>query len=177
MSHYKIVSENLKVSPPTRDFILYVSVDPGIKNLAIRCEKRYNNGTIEVPIFKIISVDENFYMKSITESLDELNIDIPDFVIIEKQQTMQKKVIYFIYQHILSYFTFRYENNHTKIISISPKAKSKVFPSIVGTYNQRKKESIEIAKSITDIPDCKKQDDYADTVCQLEAFIKLYKIK
>jgi len=173
------------VEDKKRDFTVYVSIDPGIKNLAVRVEYRYDDGRIYVPLFTVYEIDKTRYVQSITDTFDEMDVEYPDYVIIEKQQNPRASTIMFcVYQHIISYFFFRCQVYDTKIIILSPKAKSKVFPTIKGKH--KKKESIVKAIEITNDDKYKegkmlgykrkKQDDLADTVCQLEAYFELLKI-
>jgi hypothetical protein len=143
-----------------------VSIDPAIKNFALRIEKRYRTGYIET--IQMIKVDFSQY-GDVSESTGTTAVDprilaaatsilnslLPIFqenriVGIERQMAVNYKSSR-IFQHILTYFlimvtTFRYP---CIIMDISPKLKGKVLGAPKGlNYNGLKEWSIEKAIQI-----------------------------
>ncbi|MEM3858066.1 MAG: hypothetical protein QW478_01525 [Candidatus Micrarchaeaceae archaeon] len=163
--------------------IQIVSIDPGLRNLAIRVEKREND-EIKTIYFNRFDVSDNkkltplTFIKIIT-ILEHINNIIynSNIVIIERQMMINSTNVR-IFQHLLTYFLIKFP----KIIisDISPKLKNNYFNLGGLKYNEVKKLSIEKAKEILyhrndrygiELMNGKKLDDLADTVLQIEVWI------
>ena len=157
-----------------------VSIDPGIKNIAVRIELR-NDDSIKTIFFKLIDVSHTIspftYLTEVMESIFELFKDC-NIVLIEQQIVKNHKVMR-IAQHLLSYFITKFHilEKRPFIVEVNPKLKTIRMPS--GSNN--KKWSIEEAKRILEkghdedglavINSSKKKDDLSDTVCQINEFL------
>lgn len=111
-----------------QDYYQVVSIDPSLKNLGFRIERRYINGKI-IPIVYMrknfapqIPKDENGnplqeqliicdYYESITNFLDQYHNEFMNshFVIIERQLPHNHKAVR-ISQHVISYFCIKLKN-------------------------------------------------------------------
>lgn len=179
----------IKVKDDTSDYIIYypypchqlppigqdipdegcqcVSIDPAIKNFALRVEKRYRTGRIET--IQMMKIDFSQYgdvsettgtttvdpriLAAATSVLNSLLSIMQDsrIVAIERQMAINYKSSR-IFQHVLSYFlimvtTFRYS---CIIIDISPKLKGRVLGAPKGlNYSGLKEWSIEKSLEIS----------------------------
>ena len=164
-----------------------ISIDPGVKNLAIRVELRHKDtnqtkhllferNNFEIDNEQGIMVSMLNYLESNWHLMKD-----PHFVIIEKQLPFNYQAVR-ISQHILTYFYMKCQNNdvRTFIIEISPQIKSKVFTKTKMNPKEVKKWCVDKAyevlrknkdeDSITIIEESKKKDDLSDVVIQIEAF-------
>lgn len=210
------------------DGLQTTSIDIAIKHFAIRIEKRFPNGSIELLYFNKIDFREPISATSsatsststsivatnkddeseskgttkispailnrITEFLTSLlpaYYNAPESVIgIERQMAINYKATR-IFQHVLSFFMIHapYFKNYCMIVDINPQLKGNILgaPRKL-TYNELKTwsidKAIEILRqrgdsiSITILQTHRgktktKADDLADTVVQMEAWIRL----
>lgn len=173
-----------------------VSIDPAIKNLAFRIEKRYvQTGWIETVVWD----KQNFYNDDdppqsqllylrINQYLDRHHEQIKnaDIVVIERQLAINYKSLR-VYQHIISYFTFRYPNilctdidPHMKGFKLgAPKGISKpalkqwaveeMYNLLLTRRDQHGLDTIDVWKKKKH-----KLDDLADSLVQIEALCILW---
>lgn len=178
----------VKVKDDTADFIVYypypcitlapikddipnegcqcVSIDPAIKNFALRVERRYKTGYIEtVLMYKVdFSKYGNVVESGGTTTVDPQILNVATYVLdsilpmlqdsrivaIERQMAVNYKSSR-IFQHILTYFMLRVTTfrNPCIIIDISPKLKGKILGAPKGlNYNGLKEWSVEKAIEI-----------------------------
>lgn len=175
--------------PTTRDYYQIGSIDPAVKNFALRVERRYNlnNGTVFVTpgLHTVWDISPKGKYKSqwsnLNDKLDqEFNLfDNCDYIIIEKQLKINKYATA-VQQHVISYLSIRLKNNHrkTKIFIIDSKLKNIVLQSKKGDnikllsiqrcldilMSRNEQSSIDIINATN------KKDDLADVICQIEAF-------
>lgn len=171
-------------------FIKIVSIDPGIKNFAIRIERInfLNKLDYTVEYFDLIQIEENknvsklTLIKKLNDVLISLNESMNDshFILIEEQLGVNSKLIV-IFHHMLSYFLNcgRYES--CNVVAVNPKFKSKKlnFPKFKG--KELKKYTVKYiidlfeerndVESLRRIKSTKKQDDLADTKAMIESFL------
>lgn len=179
--------------PSVREYLQFGSIDPAEKNLACRIERRYRDPTKDTGIFvdtghhtvnnispKGIYKSQwtvlNAYLDSIRHMLVEC-----DYIIIEKQVKMNRKAN-FVQQHIIAFLSLFLINNErkTKIFLVDSKLKNLFL-------NPNKGDNLKALATAKCIllflkredqaglnllnANVKKNDDLADVVCQLEAFI------
>jgi hypothetical protein len=178
------------------DEVKYLSIDPAIKNFAIRIERRCN-GMIEPLLFELIKLGsgkrekvENViinlhnYLVSKIDLMSNVRI-----VLVETQ--MDKTPMIKIQHHLIAFFMHHPIFSNTYIIEVSPKLKSSAFgcPKGLNKY-ALKRWSVEKAKQICIENNdelsheilCShkktkknnlglKDDDLADTIVMLEAFL------
>ncbi len=178
------------------DVINIISIDPGIRNLAIRVESRGirdNTHPIKTLVFDKLrisdadrkmddNVDKLYFL--VTEFLDQyLNIfKTCHLMIIERQLPMNLKAVR-ISQHIISYFMGNLKNitpSLPMIFEIDAKLKGRELGASTH-LNERgiKQWSIDHCKSLLTkrkdytgldiLSKHKKKDDLCDCVCQIEA--------
>ncbi|AYV86069.1 MAG: hypothetical protein Solivirus4_30 [Solivirus sp.] len=185
------------------------SIDVGIKNFAIRVERRHPNGAVE-PIYfnKLDFRSETLQSTDLTETgstkiAPEIFARITQFLLsispilnnnnivgIERQLAANYKASR-VYQHVLTFFCLTIINctGDCMVLDISPKLKSKMFPSGKGFSGAQLKawaitEALQLLEargdqsSIDVIKFHKKKtktkaDDLADTVIQMEALIRI----
>lgn len=152
-----------------QDYYQVVSIDPSLKNLGFRIERRYINGKI-IPIAYMrknfapqIPKDENGnpiveqliicdYYESITNFLDQYHNEFMNthFVIIERQLPHNHKAVR-ISQHVVTYFCIKLKNAPLLpiIVEVDSKLKSRQLgvPKGLGE-RQNKKWLIEKAKEL-----------------------------
>ena len=175
-----------------------ISVDPASTNYALRIEKRYHNGWIRPVVFDKVSIkdiDENdgFTLcntfNNLTNFLDKYKkyYNGTHFVVIERQLPQNYKATR-IAQHTISYFSIILRDCETlpTIIEVDPKLKGKMLGAPQG-INDRQLKSWAIVKASELLVIRKddfsqnimkkfknKQDDLADTICQIEALFVLW---
>lgn len=178
----------------TDNYYQFVSIDPAIKNFAFRIERRYHSGqikTVAFDKFKINCIKEdngNIICDTynlLTSFLDKFEQFYKGchFIIIERQLPQNYKATR-IAQHTISYFLIKLTNSYLlpSIIEIDPKLKGKVLgaPKNI-TDKQLKSWAVEKATIMLNERNDdfaldvfrkfkNKQDDLADTICQIEAF-------
>jgi hypothetical protein len=176
-----------------KNYTQYVSIDPAKKNYALRIERRYHNGDIIPIVFDKVSIISmrtegdatiNDTYKVLTAFLDKYLEFYDDchYIIIERQLPQNYQAGR-IAQHTISYFSVKLFNKPLlpSIIELDPKAKGKYLGAPKGiTDKQLKTWAVETARKllvmrrdqfslgVLDVFKCK-QDDLADTVCQIEA--------
>lgn len=181
-----------------RDYIQFFSVDPAKINFCIRVERRYNFGKIVPIAFDKTAVEESFMKnyngvnivtsktyENINTFLDKYSefFEDCDYFIVERQLPINYKSTR-ISQHTISYFCDKTKNMPLlpEIIEICPRLKGKLL-KVPKNINEKalKAWTVSIARRILKLRGddfsigvmdyfSKKQDDLADTVCQIEAF-------
>ncbi len=176
------------------EYYQIVSIDPAKKNYALRIERRYKNGWITPIVFdktaiECIEVCGDTIICNTYEVLTAFLNKYKDkyyechYIIVERQLPQNYKATR-IAQHTISYFSILLKNSPLmpSIIEIDPKLKGRVLGAPKGINdNQLKRWAIEKARELLTIRRDefslkvldhfkKKQDDLADTVCQIEAF-------
>lgn len=155
-----------------QDFIQVVSIDPAIKNFAIRIEKIYNDGRI-VPIrfgkydvageiidttpknkkFTLKNVEQltSRTFSNINNVLDEFQDKYEDchYILIERQLPKNHKMVK-VMQHIISYFSVVTKNMPLLpwIVEIDPKLKGAIFGFGKCDYNVLKKKTTTLVREI-----------------------------
>jgi hypothetical protein len=171
-----------------------VSIDIGTKNYAIRVERR-KNGIVECLIFDKVDVSsENVNVcevyQNVTDFLDGYTeiLKSSKLILIEKQLKVNYKATR-IMQHTLTYFALLLKHNNAKIYEVDPKLKGKILGVPKGIKNKElKKWASSKARKILEERNedfslgvlnffMKKQDDLADTICQIEAFLIYFKLE
>ena len=167
------------------------SIDPGIKNFAIRIERRtYNPFNVETLLYEKI----DFEKERLSESLGVLTcflnekmskFELCEVFIVERQDVLNYKSTR-IMQHTLSFFSFNFPDrviqefdSHFKSRKLGAPAglskaavKAWTINIVQIILNERcDMESLEKLGSET------KQDDLADVVAQIEAFCVINKLK
>lgn len=193
--------------------MLYISFDIGVKNLAL-CILNYNNNLIEIIDWRVISLVERkkdinglntisellFYeLDNIMGSLEELEYDKIDYVLIENQPSNLNGIMKSIQLLIFSYFSLLKHwdklNMNVLLINASLKLQYHTFkpePLIKidnirtkkeqkrDKYRNNKNDGIEITKYYINNNEKlksyfikhKKKDDLADTLLQTISYIK-----
>ncbi len=185
----------------SKDHYQVVSIDPGIKNYAIRIEKRYKSGLI-LPVYYNLwklaektKLDPNEPMlvyANLTQKLDSIKEMLleTDMVIVERQLAINYKSTR-VMQHTLTYFHVLLQDlpSYPLIYDIDPKLKGRMLgapPKISKPelkewavvkanelLNLRRDEfSLNVLNKLF-----KKSDDLADTVCQAEALFMFWGIE
>lgn len=177
------------------DVINIISIDPGIRNLAIRVESRGlrdSNHPVKTLVFDKLRISEND--RKLEENIDKLYFLVNNFLdqyleifkschilIIERQLPMNLKAVR-ISQHIISYFMFHLKNipSLPMIFEIDAKLKGRELGASTH-LNERgiKQWSIDHCKELLEkrkdqvaidiLKKHKKKDDLSDCVCQIEA--------
>jgi hypothetical protein len=184
----------------TDPFLQFISIDPGVKNLAIRIERRYlDSRLIEAYVynkfapFEVVTENDesiNHLYKNINNILNNYKkyFNTTHYIIIEKQLPINYQATR-VAQHIISYFI-----NHLtdapllpSIVEIDPKLKGKLLKAPKGLNKKELKVwAVKHARelmlkrddkySLTIFDKTKKKDDLADTLCQIEAICVLWKL-
>lgn len=182
-----------------RDKINIISIDPGIKNLAILFETRYlHRPEIEIKFLKNylvnMDVDKKDFGCTDMDNLFPLFMLIQnllkdlykffsqaDIMIVERQLPHNFKSR-MVFNSIINATMCLYP--HIVIYDIQPSAKTKVISDVKLGPKEIKRQSIKIAlqmmKKINDratfekIWNNRKADDMADVICQIEAFMDLW---
>lgn len=183
----------------TTQYYQVISIDPAQKNLALRIERRYLTGKIETLVFDKVDITGGLgestaqYIDvrydNLTKFLDQFKQYYPDthMFIIERQLAVNYRSVR-ISQHAISYFllTLKDAKHLPYIIEISPQIKTRELGAEKGlNKNQIKKWAVARALLLLKWRDDKeglkimqkhkrKQDDLADTVCQIEALFSLW---
>ena len=188
------ISLNLRKWP---DIVQVVSIDPGIRNLALRVESRgitNNSYPIKTLVFDKLHIKEED--RKLQGNVDQLFLLITNFLdqylhifknshimLIERQIPKNYRAVR-ISQHVISYFMFNFKNilpNLPMIFEVDSKLKGRELGASKH-LNERgiKQWSVDFAKSLLIkrqdylgleiLNKTKKKDDHADTVCQIEAF-------
>lgn len=170
--------------------IKIVSIDPGIKNFAIRIEiiNFFDRTDYTVEYFEVIKIEENKnvpklrLIQKLNDTLISLNNLMKDshFILIEEQLGFNSKLIV-MFHHMLSYFMNCGLYEKCNVIAVNSRFKSKKlkFPKLKG--KQLKKHTVEYIieafentndiESLNKIKSMKKQDDLADTKAMIESFL------
>jgi hypothetical protein len=179
-----------------RDFTKYISIDPATKTYAIRIESRNSDRTMTPYYFNLWNLDNRvqkdandpvIVYTNLTNELDEIKdyfMDV-DVIIIERQPPINYKSTR-IMQHTISYFSIvlRDSPHYPVIYDVSPKLKGKMLGAPLHISQPELKkwaivEALEIlllagdkwSYAVLSNPKLKKGDDYADTICQIEALL------
>lgn len=186
-----------------QDYYQVVSIDPSLKNLGFRIEKRFTNGKIESLVYcrknfapnikKSDNLEPSIICDTyevITQFLDQyINLYLNSHIIIIEKQLIQNYKAVRISQHIISYFLFHLKNAPLLplIVEIDSKLKLRQLGAPRGmNERQNKKWLIEKAKELLQLHDDfasyqqlikeRKADDLSDVVCQSEAFFLYMKL-
>ena len=170
-----------------------ISIDPAQKNFAFRIERRYHNGWIVPIVFNKVAVKSseetagiliNNTYKVLTSFLDKYKEYYDDchFIVIERQLPQNYQAVR-ISQHAISYFSMKLQDRPLlpSIIEIDAKLKGRMLGGPKGSADgDLKRWAVEKARELLTIRQDHfslsvldhfrtKQDDLADTVCQVEA--------
>jgi hypothetical protein len=175
-------------------YIQVASIDPAVKNLALRVEKRYRTGTISPLVFVKVDInpvadDENncTAYKKLSAFLETYKSDLINchYVLIERQLPENYRAVR-ISQHTITWFMEHLKNNSvlTLIYEVDPKLKGRQLGAS-SNLNKRglKQWAVEEATKILQQRNDqvslaimkkagKKQDDLGDTIVQIEALFK-----
>lgn len=165
------------------EYYRIISIDPGIKNLAIRIELRNNNFVYTEVLEKHKISGDNVYINLINTLLKyEKYYKECHFIIMEKQVKMNQNMIK-LSQHILSFFLINTRNNLFTpiIVELDSKIKSRILPSCRGCDPKeiKRQSVIKAMELLTNRQDVngwniinneRKKDDLSDVVVQAEAF-------
>lgn len=182
------------------DPIRVISIDPGIRNLALRVESRgihSNTFPIKTLVFDVLHIKEE--ERKLVGNVDQLYLYITNFLdqyidifreshimIIERQLPTNYRAVR-ISQHVISYFLFHFKDlpQLPMIMEIDSKLKGRELGASKH-LNERgiKVWSVEYAQSLLTkrqdwlglekLNKIKKKDDLADTICQIEALFSFH---
>lgn len=173
------------------DFYQVVSIDPASVNYALRIERRYATGKIVTLVFTKTSLrgDENVFT-TLTNFLDQFTQHYTEthMVIIERQLPQNYKATR-IAQHTLTYFLLRKDMVRKPfIVEVDPQLKGRQLGATKGiSSKQLKAWAVEKARELLTIRNDTvaltimqsfrtKQDDLADTVCQIEGLFSFWNL-
>jgi len=184
-------------NPPRKwnlGYIRVVSIDPAVKNYAIRCTERFPDGKIKsLLVFEKVNLTSNLTTKGHNCSIFNLTRFLNKYrdlwsgvnVVIIERQVKLNRIATAVFNQTISYFTmFLMGSPFTPmIIEVSPKLKGKVLGVPKGTKGKDlKKWAVVTAadilqkkgdiQSLDQINRITKKDDLSDTVCQEEAFFE-----
>ena len=170
------------------------SIDPAVKNLALRVERRYKTGSITALVFVKVDInpvagDDNHCTayKKLSLFLETYKADLIEchYVLIERQLPENYRAVR-ISQHLITWFMEHCKNNSklTLIYEVDPKLKGKQLGAS-STLNKRglKQWAVEEATKILQQRNDqislaimkkagKKQDDLGDTIVQIEGLFR-----
>lgn len=190
-THYYPHTTDIKNRNWKEDYLQFISIDPALKNLAIRVEKRFKNKDIIClfsdkynPSLNCVSDNINNLYQHITDILDKLKDYFINthYVIIERQIPKNHNAVR-IAQHLITYFLINLKDLPLcpSIIEVDPKLKGKILGAPKG-INERQLKVWSVEKAIalsterkdeytlTLLKKTKKKDDLSDVLCQIEAF-------
>lgn len=178
------------------EVIYVVSIDPGIRNLALRVESRgafSSSYPIKTIVFDKLHIKEDD--RKLVGNVDQLFFLITNFLdqyleifkkchmmIIERQIPINYRAVR-ISQHVISYFMFHFKDLMPAlpmIFEVDPKLKGRELGASKHLNEKGIKQwSVDFARSLLTkrqdyeglniLNKTKKKDDHADTVCQIEA--------
>lgn len=189
------VCSSLDICPNESPWVQITAIDPGIKNCAIRTERRTNdNNKLIVTTLVQSKIDftysdddvsnDTFYYSQVLIHLEQFipYFQTSQYIIIESQLPINYDLVR-MSQHLITYIMMNIKDKGLKplIIEIDPKFKSRLFGAPVNmTKDQLKKWAWENAIKILEkrgdtttadlILNCKKKDDHGDVVCYTEAW-------
>jgi len=194
LPHSTTVPTNIKERKWSEDYYQVASIDPALKNCALRIERRYHSGKIITLVYEktqfLAKSEETVPLNPIYSRVNNfLDIHLKELlcchiVIMERQLPQNYKAVR-VSQCILSYLLIKLKDAPLlpTIIEVDPKLKSR--PSLLNcpkglNEKQIKQWSVERAKELLKdrqdhnglaiLEKVKKADDLADTLCQTEAF-------
>jgi hypothetical protein len=201
--HSKAESERVDITHSTTGkpyWYQFISIDPGRKNFAFRIERRSTSNACDIQtlVFAKVSVEDIvtaeesticYTYQKLSNFLDTYRIfyDQCHYVVIERQLPINYKATR-IAQHTISYFSLVLHNKPALpyIVEIDPKLKGKILGAPKGISDKQLKVwSIERARQIAQVRNDqyslnildnfkRKQDDLADTICQVEALCRVW---
>ena len=199
---HQIHDQPVYYPPPLIDFWRIVSIDPGKKNLAIRIDKRYNDGRIEVELYQKINIPfeitdvvlsdtcpikyNDLYFKVLQLFDNYKSYFLCSNIIIIERQILPNYDMIRLCQHFITYFSILLRNACLQpiLLEVEPGFKNRFFSMPKGS-NAHKwvvEVALEIMKSRKDemsiqmISSCKgKADDLAVTLVQCEAVLQYLK--
>lgn len=198
--HSRPASERVWDQP----YYQFLSIDPGIKNLGVRFERRYHIGLIETlhmesysfTVTRVVPQDESTI--TVCTVYEEINIVLRElkdlilgchFIVIEEQMNSNRDMIR-IAQHLIS--TLSLMIHDTPMLAVILEMDSHLKTRELGappkmSKPERKKWTVEYALAaararndtytINKILNTKKRDEFGDTTCMIEALCRLWKIK
>jgi len=188
--HYPHKIPRVQRQPWSTPFIAVISIDPGVKNYAVRYERWYPNAHVETIFFTVTSFiyiqpdgSTNIYSQ-IRHFFQQLESFFPEinYVIVEKQLPINYRSTV-IQNYTLAYFNDKLADlpNLPDIISLSPRIKGR-YLGAPPTLNKRglKQWAVEKALhicqqrgdefSLSVFKKSRKKDDLADTLVQVVSF-------
>lgn len=172
----------------------FISIDPALKNFAIRVELRpvrEGEGRWDVLLYERVALQAHQEKQRIVDCINALSEYLErhralfadaDVVLIEEQMAENYKCVR-ISQHALTWFLTAPETRNATVCEVSPMLKGRQLGAVSGwPQKQLKAWAVERAtalftergdsKSLALLAKQKKKDDLADTVCQIEAFFR-----
>lgn len=173
-------------------YLQIVSIDPARKNYAMRIERRYDNGWITPVMFDKVAIQQTHEVNdtTISQTYDNLTKFFNKYkalfnechIIIFERQLPQNYQAVRIAQHTLSYFLITLCDMPLlpSIIEVDAKLKGRILGFQKGM--DLKQWAVNTAREILELRKDdfslrvmdgfrSKQDDLADTVCQIEALL------
>ena len=172
-------------------YITIASIDPAVKNFAVRIEQRFTWKAAEYsasdePVILPILFDKTNVGEGYAHLTDLLETITPslmtcDYILVERQMPDNYQMVR-VSQHCISYCitALRKSEHYPLIIEIDPKLKGKMLGAPPVTYHELKKwgvrKALEICQERNDkasydkLVATKKADDLADSLLQIEAW-------
>jgi hypothetical protein len=178
MSKFWILNCITSLEQILKETELFVSIDPGIRNLSVTIL----NKDLKVENFHKIVLNKNSLIyQELTERLGDIFDEISDkrsCLLIEKQLS-RGGILPRIQQHIIAYFMIKKPD--MPIIELDSKNRTNMLKDYYKKNKVTKKDSVswvtEKFKNIDDmkgfhiIKSLRKKDDFADTVCQVYSLL------
>jgi len=190
--NYAPLPEELETRIWKEDYRQIVSVDPAYLNYALRIERHYKNGRVVPLVFdKVAFVKKGDkclerIMRGLFEFLDKYkDFFLCSHIFLVEQQPPKSNIPKRISQSTIAYFTILMRDSPLKpsIFEVSGRMKGDVLhaPRGMDLKIWSIREATTILRKRSDdwsieVMECfpRKKDDLADTVCQIEAFIRKY---
>lgn len=169
------------------DEISICSIDPGKTNFAIRIECRKRDGTINVLLYELVALGNNYFEKLTDYFNEHINLLKKCTIFLMEHQLVKNIDVFRIAQHVLSYFIIRLNNGKRLFYEINPRLKERIgykdeknatvknsSQKLIKTWSINKAYELcnerndLLSKRILDVS--KKKDDLADVICQMQAF-------
>lgn len=163
--------------------IQVLSIDPAVKNFALRIERRLKTDVLTIAFEKMEFKNDETLYSQISDFLDKFEnmfFEIHYFIV-EKQLPQNYQAVR-ISQHVITYFQLKLRTSLLcpKIVELDPKLKSKMLKAPRGLNSKELKNwSVEVGTQLLTkrndkyalkiLEKTKKKDDLCDTVIQSEA--------
>lgn len=202
---YKIDSKKPTVTfeqLKNKEFIYFLSIDPGTKNLALRIEKRKKHGELKKKLFEKLNIkyeiiqedktEVEFFDQLIDYTDQKINLILKlDVIIIERQPIINYRTAR-IMQHFITYFNIVFKNCLREflpmMVDIRPELRRKwlKFPKNlnkngidqatkdIGRLFLEKQNDMESILILNKTG--RKTDDLCVTVCQIETFLLFFEL-